>query len=96
MLMSSSAVCWVKGSTFHFLVEPGQTKVPIDETAHSIKLRATVNGDHLQVVSVSDEHNHENSEAAFKYYPTQSRLDAPSKQHVKEILKVEANHKLIQ
>ena len=62
----------------------------------SMKFRATKDGTKLECISIEDQHNHDLTKVAFDHLPSQRRLIDADRKHVKEMISVGANRKLIQ
>ena len=60
-----------------------------------LKFRATKDGQHLMLVDMKNEHNHQVNQEEFQLYPSQCRLDSENREEVKDLCKMQANRKLI-
>jgi len=61
-----------------------------------LKFRASADGQHLELRSMNEIHNHEINETVFRNLFQQRRLDKDAKENVQSLLSVRANKKMIQ
>ena len=60
-----------------------------------LKLKATSDGQELEIVQLINEHNHECNPILYQHLPGSRRLDSAEQSQVGEMLKMQANRKLI-
>ena len=73
-----------------------QTKTYRQQCACTLKLKATTDGQRLQVAAFEPTHNHDISPTIHAHHPSQRKIDQDVREEVIQMLSVNANRKLVQ